>query len=415
MRVGIQGWGSEGDLRPLVALAARLRAEGHAPKLVLTPVDGKDYAPLCRALDVPLTLVPESAPVTLQELVRDAKSSDPTKLMSAVLDRTFYPYLEEMYAAALDLCATADVVVGGSSSWHVKAATVRTGVPFAAVHYYPGVVPSTTTPPAIFPEWGFLARPGWALLRFLMDLAFREPAKKFFAAKGLPPIRHAIPDVLFSDRLNLLAASPAFWPPEPDWSDVHCVSGDFVMPASHEPWSPSNELAEFLSAGARPVLCTLGSMEHMAPERARDLLVAAAREAGVRAIIQTKTAGAEGRDGELYFLPWAPHRALAPLCDAVVHHGGAGTTHSALRAGKPSVVLPFIFEQKLWGKRLARAGAAQSSTSFWTARSSVVAAKVREAIASADLRERAEAIAEAMTREDGVGVATRRLERLVAS
>ena len=42
LRVGIQGWGSEGDLRPLLALAARLRAEGHAPRVALTPVDGKD-------------------------------------------------------------------------------------------------------------------------------------------------------------------------------------------------------------------------------------------------------------------------------------------------------------------------------------------------------------------------------------
>ncbi len=60
MRVGIQGWGSEGDLRPLVALAARLRSEGHWPRLVLTSVEGKDYAQLCRALDVPLRVVPST-------------------------------------------------------------------------------------------------------------------------------------------------------------------------------------------------------------------------------------------------------------------------------------------------------------------------------------------------------------------
>ncbi len=85
MRVGIQGWGSEGDLQPLVALAVRLRLRGHVPRLVFTPVDGKDYGPVCRSLDIPLQLVPERAPTTLQELVRDAKSSNPTKLMKSVL------------------------------------------------------------------------------------------------------------------------------------------------------------------------------------------------------------------------------------------------------------------------------------------------------------------------------------------
>jgi UDP:flavonoid glycosyltransferase YjiC (YdhE family) len=37
MRVGLQGWGSEGDLRPLIALAARLRRSGHEARVVLTP------------------------------------------------------------------------------------------------------------------------------------------------------------------------------------------------------------------------------------------------------------------------------------------------------------------------------------------------------------------------------------------
>jgi hypothetical protein len=90
VRIGIQGWGSEGDLRPLIALAGRLRAAGHSPRLVLTPVDGKDYGPLCASLDVPLVMVPERMAITVQELLRDAKSSNPTKLMTAVLDLTFF-------------------------------------------------------------------------------------------------------------------------------------------------------------------------------------------------------------------------------------------------------------------------------------------------------------------------------------
>src|SRR5450631_3396333 len=109
MRVGLQGWGSEGDLRPLIALAARLRKSGHEARAVLTPIDGKDYGPLCESLGVALKVVPERMAITLQQLVREASSPDPTKLMTAVLDRTFYPYLEAMYAASLDLCADSDV------------------------------------------------------------------------------------------------------------------------------------------------------------------------------------------------------------------------------------------------------------------------------------------------------------------
>jgi sterol 3beta-glucosyltransferase len=412
LRVGIQGWGSEGDLRPLLALAARLRQRGHSVRVVFTPVDGKDYAPLCQAIDVPLQLVPERPLVTLQQLVREAKSKDPTKLMNAVLDLTFYPYLEAIYAAALRLCEQCDVIIGGSSAWPTKAAAQKAGTTFVAVHYYPGVVPTRSAPPAIFPPWRWLTRPGWALLRLLMDAAFREPARKFFAAKGLPRIHHAIPDVLFSERLNLLAASPGFWPPAADWTDCFCVTGEFRVPDGTDGWQPSAELARYLDVGPKPALLSLGSMEHMAPERVRTLLVDAARSAGVRAIIQSKAGAEEGCDGALYFLPWAPHAWLLPRCSLAVHHGGAGTTHAALRAGLPSLVLPFIFEQGLWAKRLEQVGAARATRSFWKANANQVGARIRALAGAEDVAAAARRIGAVMAREDGCAVAAERIERL---
>ncbi len=412
MRVGIQGWGSEGDLRPLIALAGRVRASGHDVRLVLTPIDGKDYGPLCRSLDVPHKAVPERMAVDLQQLVRESESSDPTKLMVKAMDMLFYPYLEAMYAAALDLCAASDVIVGGLSCWQVKAAALATGVPFVALDFLPGMVPSREVPPPIVPAWRWLARPTWAVLNLMLDMAFREPPRKFFAAKGLPPIRHAIPDVLFSDRLNIHAASPAFWPPAPDWSDIHCVTGELIMPLEAETWTPSAPLQTFLDDGPKPVLMSLGSWEHMAPERVRTLLVDAARQSKLRAIIQTKMTSDEGRDGDLYVLPWAPHRQLVPSCSAVVHHGGAGTTHMALRAGKPSVVLPFIIEQRAWARRVKRVGAGEW-LSFWRATPEKVAAMMRDVAASEPLQARASEMAKAMTEEDGAGMATHRITTLL--
>lgn len=105
---------------------------------------------------------------------------------------------------------------------------------------------------------------------------------------------------------------------------------------------------------------------------------------------------------------------LAPYCAAFVHHGGAGTTHAALRAGLPSVVLPFIFEQQLWAKQLRRVGAAADSISFWKAQPRQVGAAIQRALASDALRERATDLAAAMSHEDGVGVAVQRLEQLLS-
>jgi sterol 3beta-glucosyltransferase len=297
----------------------------------------------------------------------------------------------------------------------VKAAALKVGVPFVCVDYYPGVVPSKRVPPLGLSSWGPFEGVRWSLLRLALDLAFKKAPAKFFADKGLPAPRHAIPDVIFSERLNLHAASPTLCPRAPDWSEIHQVCGEFCLPEGNELWAPAPSLRAFLERGDSPILISFGSMEHMAPSRARDLAVASARHANVRALIQTKRdGGGEGQDGDVYFLPWAPHRRLLPLCRAVVHHGGAGTTHAVLRAGKPSVVLPFIFEQQLWARRLQQVGAGARFVSFWKATPERVAGKIRQVMGSEPMRRKALELASAMAPEDGTGVATRLLEGLVA-
>jgi sterol 3beta-glucosyltransferase len=192
------------------------------------------------------------------------------------------------------------------------------------------------------------------------------------------------------------------------------VCGELAMPEDAEPWVPSSALSAFLDEGPPPVLMSLGSWEHIVQERGLDLLLASARASGLRAIVQTKRSDVEARQGTTFILPWAPHRRLAPMCSAVVHHGGAGTTHTALRAGRPALVLPFILEQRMWAKRVARAGAGRW-LSFWKATPDHVGALVREVVGSAAFRGHAERLAALMSQEDGAGLAMRRLEQLAAN
>jgi hypothetical protein len=97
-----------------------------------------------------------------------------------------------MYQAALELCAGSDVVVAHFSSWYVKAAAVNAKVPHVAVHFYPGMVPSREIAPPMMPSWRWLNRISWALFERIVDLAFGKPASRFFASKGLPPVRNSL-------------------------------------------------------------------------------------------------------------------------------------------------------------------------------------------------------------------------------
>ncbi|WP_143195245.1 glycosyltransferase [Archangium sp. Cb G35] len=413
MRIGIQGWGSEGDLRPLIALAAGLVRAGHAVRLDLTPIDGTDPGALCRSLEIPLRVIPERVDFSLRSVAEHADAADPLKVSQQLVEQAFFPYLDQLYRAALELCAQSDLVIWHYSSWYTKAAALKTGLPHVAVHFFPGLVPTRFAPPGGLPHLGALNPLLWFLARRVLDLQFRRRPARFFAEQGLPPLRHVLPDLMFSEHLNLHATSPLLCPPAPDWNPRHQVCGQLELPDAADSWTPSPGLRSFLEAGEKPVLLSLGSMEHMAPRRTRELLAGAARKARIRAIVQSKRSPAEeGRDGDLYFLPWAPHRALLRHCSMMVHHGGAGTTHSVLAAGLPAVVVPVIFEQQVWANRLRAAGASGKPVPFWKASVDDLANRILEVAASEAMGARARQLGAAMAAENGVETAIGLLERL---
>ncbi|GKU90684.1 hypothetical protein SLEP1_g4648 [Rubroshorea leprosula] len=58
----------------------------------------------------------------------------------------------------------------------------------------------------------------------------------------------------------------------------------------------------------------------------------------------------------VFLLEDCPHDWLFPQCSAVVHHGGAGTTATGLKAGCPTTIVPFFGDQFFWGDRVHQKG-----------------------------------------------------------
>src|SRR6185312_17558699 len=107
-----------------------------------------------------------------------------------------------------------------------------------------------------------------------------------------------------------------------------------------------------------------------------------------------------------------PHGWLFPQTSLVVHHGGAGTTHSAARAGVPSIVVPFAGDQPFWADRLRRLGIAPAPLSVKRMR----AREFENRLAFAerrDVRERAAALGAVMRSEDGLANAVSAIETLL--
>ncbi len=151
----------------------------------------------------------------------------------------------------------------------------------------------------------------------------------------------------------LHAISSHVVPRPADWPDHAHLTGYWFLDAAEE-WTPPRELRDFLDAGDPPVYVGFGSMAGRDPARMTRIVVEALQLAGVRGIAATGWGGMNTDDlpDTVLSITEAPHDWIFPRVAAVVHHGGAGTTAAGLRAGRPTVICPFIIDQFFWGARV---------------------------------------------------------------
>ncbi len=408
LRIGIQTWGSEGDVRPMVALAEALIARGHHVELVITRL-GVIELPESRP-GLTVTLVPPGPPADLAAFTQrlgDQPSS--WGLLKALFRELFIPLLPEMEAAAARLVASCDLLVGHFAVHPLQAAARGAGKPYASITYMPGIVPTAEAAPHPLPDLGRWLNPWlWRLAGWKLDRELLEICRSSFTRAGLP-LAHILPDAWSSPTLNLVAASPAFWPAPGDWPAQHRMTGEFI---SARPLSPlPAELAAFLAAGPPPVYLGLGSPQQCRPAEATALLAAAAQLSGRRSIVRTMAAAHPPwtTTGDLLWCGAVDHRALFPRCAAVVHHGGAGTSHAAARAGVPSVAVTFLDEQGAWASALRRAGVAPRHIHYRRVTPALLAQRIAEALSPKRVTA-ARQLARAMANEDGVQTACDLLE-----
>jgi UDP:flavonoid glycosyltransferase YjiC (YdhE family) len=213
-------------------------------------------------------------------------------------------------------------------------------------------------------------------------------------------------DQLNRSTLDLFTASPSLLPAPPDWPAKTRVCG-FLNPV-HVPsaFTPPDGLEAFFAAGPPPVFIGFGSMAIAEQDGAGlfRLVREAVDLAGVRALVQLK-GGAS--DGPVFAIGAAPHDALFPRCAAIVHHGGTGTTQSAMRAGKPSVVVAHITDQFLWGKVLSARGVGPTALTRRALTARKLAAAITAAVSTPAYATAAAALGEKLRAEDGVATAVK--------
>jgi len=397
MRVLLSTIGSRGDVQPLVALALELRALGQEVRLCVPP----DFRDWVDGLGIPVRPIgPELRKLTASSAPAAPAPLSPERrrqMMEATVATQF-----ETIAAAAQGC---DVIVG-ATALQIAARSVAEvlGIPYVFAAYCPTVLPSPHHAPIPLGMLGETPAPATADNRELWAQDARRSNDTWGpllnahrASLGLAPVGD-VRSHIFTDR-PWLAADPTLapWPDPADQAVFQ--TGPWILP-DERPLSP--ELEAFLEAGEPPVYFGFGSMR--APQDLSRVMVRAARALGRRAIVSRGWADLSLVDDEpdCFAVGEVNQRALFERVAAVVHHGGAGTTTAAALAGTTQVVIPQMYDQHYWARRIHHLGIGTAHAPGTPTTDSLT--RALEHALQPDVAARARSIAAAV-RSDGAQVA----------
>ena len=157
-----------------------------------------------------------------------------------------------------------------------------------------------------------------------------------------------------------------------------------------------------------------GSMTSTDPAMMTKLMLGAIRAAGVRAVLLSGWGGLASVAGtdDVFCAENLPHDWLFPRVAAVIHHGGAGTTGAAIRAGVPAIVVPFAVDQPFWGARVAALGLGPVPLPRKQLTQQKLADALRQTLADTEMRARAALLGPQVRAEDGISAAVEQYGRL---
>lgn len=323
----------------------------------------------------------------------------------------FDPVMEDMYAAAKRLCANSDAVIGHFFVYPLRVAAQKAGVPIATVNIVHNCLPSSRICPPGLPDLGHWFYPlGWKLVRTMVNSIFLPRVNALRSREGLPPDRDVMTQTWASERLNLIAVSPQICQAPSDWEARHKVCGFLNPPAPLMADELPHQLDAFLSAGSPPVYLTFGSMMLNDLDYIREtaaIWTAAVRKVGCRAVLQLPYGDLSEfmTDPRLFAVRRSPYKKVFPRCALVVHHGGSGTTQSALLSGRASIIVAHMSDQFFWGSELERLGVAGTTLKRKGLKPERLAAEIARVVAQPAMASRARALGEGMALEDGVATA----------
>lgn len=230
----------------------------------------------------------------------------------------------------------------------------------------------------------------------LLTKAPERAARKALGLRGKPA--PPVPQILYG-------FSPAVVPVLSDAHTRRIATGYWTRPdhGAHD-----RQLQTFLEGDGPVISVGFGSMHGQDPRGLGDLVIAAVRRVGVRAVLLSGwgAISADDNTGDgVFIIESVAHSWLFPRMAVNVHHGGAGTTGAALTAGVPTIVVPFGADQPFWARRAQGLGVAPAPMPRSSLTADCLAAALETALTDARMHARAADVGATLHRETGPSTA----------
>jgi UDP:flavonoid glycosyltransferase YjiC (YdhE family) len=405
LRIVIATVGTTGDVAPFATLAGALRDAGHAVRAVTWELHRRPFE------EAGAAVVPAGPPTTWEEIGDTARRAADARspLEQVAILRDFHLRdAKAHYAALREALPGHDLVVLHGIHSLAEAAACDLGLRWASAVFDPVLLPTATRPPAGMPSLGPMNRFAWWMLDRMLG-RLNGPLDESLRAGGSPAAGRIALFRARSPLLHLVACSPTLAGVPDDLPPHVRFTGAWTDRTPPAPLPP--EVEAFLAAGGAPVAVTFGSMAFSDPGRLTATIVEALDRAGLRGVVQAGAAGLRpARTEHLLPVEGLDHRSLVPRVAAVVHHGGAGTTHTVAAAGVPSVVVPHVGDQAFWADRLHRLGAAPAPLPPRRLDSATLDDRLAQATSDGRMRASAAELGAQVAAEDGLTTAVQMLE-----
>jgi UDP:flavonoid glycosyltransferase YjiC (YdhE family) len=352
MQITIIAPGSQGDVQPFLALGKGLVNNGKKVRLV-TNQNYEEQVKLYGLEFWPIEVSIED--IIRTEKMREVLESGKLLRSMAQMGKDLKQHAALLAKRSLDACQGVDMIMTGISGlFTAYSISESLDIPFVQAYNIP-FTPTKSFSGALFPKF-----PSWLGYRFSHHLtrqmiwqAYR-PTDKIVREDVLNLKKSPFFGPYNSEKLKngpiIYGLSPSVINRPDDWSENIFLTGFWYLDPP-ENWNPPKDLKEFLKTEPIPLYIGFGSMSNKEPEEVTDLIINTLKKTNQRAVIFSGWGGltSENLPDTVFMVDNLPHTWLFPKVRAVIHHGGAGTTAAGLRAGIPSVIVPYHGDQPFWG------------------------------------------------------------------